>query len=378
MQGRRTRLKQKNKVLTFYMVIVAAHPIDPRSNTGLNSQTVHGSSSVYPLEGTASMGQTALAPSISIDGFSLMWDELDSFDILPIIKQLLLVEFDFTKSTSMTIGVRWDYVYRGSLGALYMYRHTPTGLRYRLSIPGKVCTSIPLRLVLRFFEVVSGLNDELDCSRIDICVDDFTKKLTFDNITTALKQKNYSGFRTKQGIQNYDALNGWTVYLGSRQSEHMVRIYNKSAESMGRIDAIRWESEYKGKKANSIFKSLSKAIDIESSVKLLKGYVLGKVNFIDRFDKNLERCDLLDWWREFVEYLGYERCQVLCEKVVTSIESKVKWINKQVEKALALVSRAFGSERFQVFIDECVNSGSDRLRRFDELLLVEYMNGQNM
>jgi DNA relaxase NicK len=257
-----------------------------------------------------------------------------------------------------------------------MCRHTPTGLRYRLAIPGKVCASVPLNLLLRFFEVVNDLNDEVVCSRIDICVDDFTKRLTFDHLSAALKDKNYSGFRTCQGIQNYDDANGWTIYLGSRQSEHMVRIYNKSAESLGRVDSIRWESEYKGEKANAIFKSLARAVTLDSSVKLLKGYVLGKVQFIDRSDKNLERCNMLDWWLEFVMYLGYERCQVLCEKPVTSIESKVIWIKKQVEKALALVSRAYGSERFQVFVDECVASGGDRLRRFDELLLIEYLNGQ--
>lgn len=341
------------------------------SNTGLNSPTTP------PPFSCPSIGQvTPPLPALSIDGFSLLWDEVESFDILPLIKNLLGVEFDFTKSISMTVGVRWDYVYRGSLGALYMCRLTPDGFRYRLSIPGKVCSSVPLRLSLRFFEVVYSQNPDIICSRIDICIDDFSKKLTFENIAQALKEKNHSGFRTCQAINNYDSLNGWTIYLGSRQSEHMVRVYNKSAESLGRVNSIRWESEYKGEKSNAIFKSLALSLTPEHSIKLLKGYVLGKINFIHHIDKTLERCKMLDWWAEFVAYLNFERVQVLVDKVVTSIESKMNWFGKQVEKSLALISRALGSEGFQTFIDESLVSGTDRLRKYDEILLIEYLNSK--
>ena len=349
----------------------------PHSNTGLKSQLSTNltldRTKTEPIPIPIIPSET---PALSIDGFTLMWDEDENFAPLVIIKQMLLVEFDFTKSTGMTIGVKWDHVFRGSLGALYMYRITPNGIRYRLSIPGKVCSSVPLDMVLRFFEIIHQLNPNVVCSRVDICLDDFTKRLNFEQLSESLKSGDYSGFRTSHGIQNYDASNGWTVYLGSRQSEHMVRIYNKSAESRGRIDSVRWESEYKGEKANAIFKSLSIATTLQSSVKLLKGYVLGKIHFIDRTDKNLSRCEKLDWWSEFLDYLSFEPCQILLVKVVTSIESKICWIGKQVEKSLALISRAFGTDKFQNFIDASIESGTSRFKKFDDILLIEYLNAR--
>lgn len=340
----------------------------PDSNTGLKSHS-------YP---SSELPFSPDTPILSIDSLTLIWDFLPDFDILPLVKKILQVEFDFTSSHPMRVGVIWDNCYRGSMGCLYMFRATELGVRYRLAISGKACASVPIELFLRFIEMVYSSNPAVECSRIDICLDDYKKHLTYDNLCAALdpKVKNYSGFHSGRSVRNYDDSDGWTVYLGSRESEHFVRVYNKSAESKGRIDAVRWESEFKGDKADLICRSLASSSTVADSLKKLQGYLFGNFNFIHKVDRNLERCDKLKWWSEFLNWVGFGRCNILVVKPVTSIESRVLWIKKQVEKSLALLSRAFGLDDFQLFMDECLASGSRRLRRLDDLLVLEYLNSQ--
>ena len=336
----------------------------PCSNTGL----------VSPLN--TPLPFSVDTPVLSVDNLSLMWYKRDDFDILPMVRDLLLVDFDFTTSHSIKIGVVWENCYRGSMGCLYMFRQTDKGVRCRLSISGKACSSVPLDLLLRFLEVVGHANADLVCSRIDVCLDDYGKRLTFDNLCAALDAGNMSGFRKGDSVKNHDRSGGWTVYLGSRQSEHFVRIYNKSAESKKRIDAVRWESEFKGGKADSIFRKLVSCKTVVASLANLEMLIFGDFDFIHKVDRNIERCDRLDWWDEFLLWVGFGRCKILTNKPVTSIESRVLWIKKQVEKSLALLSCALGLDDFQSFVDERVASGLRRLTRFDNLMLLEYLNSR--
>lgn len=342
----------------------------PASNTGLNSQ----GPSPLTFELQEKPANPDKSPSLSADSLTLLWDELEGFDILPLVKELLLVEFDFTKSRTQKIGVVWDYVFTGTYNCLFMYRRTPNGLRYRLCITGKACASVSLDLLLRFIECARSQNPEITCSRIDICLDDFSRRLTFDKLCNALESGQYSGFSSSHVVRNFDGSGGWTVYLGSRESQHFARIYNKEAESKGLIKSTRFESEFKGDKANSIFVALSQAPCLGSAIRLMRGYIFGNFNFIERKDKNLERCSMLDWWAEFVEYTGFERLRLLIEKPVPTVERRVKWIHKQVEKTMALLCRAFGRKRFAKFVNECVKSGSERLKRIDDLLIIEYLH----
>lgn len=55
---------------------------------------------------------------------------------------------------------------------------------------------------------------------------------------------------------------GNTLYLGSRKSERMIRVYNKEKESEGRYPAsVRIEVEFKGEQARSVYAELARAAD---------------------------------------------------------------------------------------------------------------------
>ena len=346
----------------------------PCSNTGLDSPP-----SPLVLVNTT-IPFDCDTPVLGIDALTLLWYECEGFDILPFIRDLLDVQFDFTSSFPQKIGVLWDKCFRGSFGCKYMCRAVVDDsghfarIRYRLTLSGQACSRVPLESLIRFMEVVFANNPKVECSRIDIRLDDYSKRLTFDNLCAALDSKNYSGFLHGTAIKNYDGSDGWTVNLGSRESDHFVRAYNKLAESKGRINAHRWESEFKNGKADYIFHQLASQKDIVSATACLELYIFGNFDFIYKDDKNLERCDRLGWWEDFLTWLGFGRGKIIVEKVKSTIESRIVWIKKQVEKSLALLSRAFGLDDFETFIGDCVASGSRRLRKFDDILLLEYLD----
>jgi DNA relaxase NicK len=335
--------------------------VDPVSNTGLNSQVAF----TRPL----SLDRD---PTFGIDALVLLWDEIN-VDVLGLLYDTLGVQFDLTKSYPMVVGVKWESVFRTVKGSLYMIRPTENGNRYRLALSGKECSSIPLDLMCRFCEIIKSQIVSIECSRIDVRLDDFRRTLTRDKICAALEAGSYSGFQKWQLINNGGREKGWTINLGSRQSSAFTRIYDKFWESKGEIPSIRIETEYKNEKAQSIFDCVSSARTVIESQRYLHGLVLGKVNFIDRLDKNLERCSMLTWWAEFLGGIGFERCQVIVEKSKPSVEKTKNWIEKQVEKSLALLSRVFGEDSFSEYIKERVLCGSRRLNRMDELSMLEYL-----
>jgi len=334
-------------------------PVDsspsPPSNTGLDSHRDNYSG----LE-------------LGIDALTLLWS--GSFDVLSHTKSLLDVEFDFTKSMSRQIGVIWDRCYRGTLGCLYSERDTAMGVCYRLAISGSALSRLPAPLIHRYMQVCSAI-PEVRCSRIDLRVDDYGDRLRFDQIYDALVNLNYSGFKVATSIVNHGT-GGWTFNLGSRESEQYTRIYNKEVESNGKLKCRRLESEFKGKKAEQIFKSIASEDSCRADT--IGKWVVGKVNFIDVSDKNLERCFQVEWWEAFLEDLGCIGQIAVIKKTVSSIESKQEWIRRQVSKSISTIAKALGSQRFEVWFDEIISIGRDKMRRFEDILCAEYYVCQNL
>lgn len=89
-------------------------------------------------------------------------------------------------------------------------------------------------------------------TRVDISWDDYSKKFQprelmqywiSGQISTPARYAKCVASRQ----QGFD-----TFYLGKRGSDRMLRVYDKSGESDGEIDAIRWEFEYRRERAQAI------------------------------------------------------------------------------------------------------------------------------
>lgn len=89
---------------------------------------------------------------------------------------------------------------------------------------------------------------DLKFTRIDIAVD-----IKMSERILGLARKLKDGYKGKKEVKLIESLTGDTFYCGSRESDVMVRIYDKSSEygyELGRV--WRFEVEYKGARAESV------------------------------------------------------------------------------------------------------------------------------
>ena len=115
------------------------------------------------------------------------------------------------------------------------------------------------------------------CSRIDLALDVFDSCLSI----VALYEDLVQG-RALTRVLNYTLLkaqgDGTTLYVGSRSSEAMLRIYDKAKEQGVLDNWKRIELECKGDKANYVANTLAELPD-EEIVKQAKRFIVGIVTF---------------------------------------------------------------------------------------------------
>ena len=128
-----------------------------------------------------------------------------------------------------------------------------------------------------------------------------------------------------------------TVYVGSRQSGRMLRVYNGD-KMHGIGTGTRWELEHHGKDAER-FASLVAGSPPECMAATLIEAMRAHCDFVDRTNKGIhaERAPMLEWWAKLTA--GVERLVMRWPSPIHYIERKIAWLEKQVAPTLAL---AFG------------------------------------
>jgi len=136
---------------------------------------------------------------------------------------------------------------------------------------------------------------------------------------------------------------GDTLYVGSRTSDRMLRVYNKSVEQGSDLPIwTRVELEIKGELANLAAMSL---IDGKVSIQdLIVSFCDFRLLDATRTN-NRTRCS---WWASF---LGDCSRVVLLSKTALhdTLEKKLAWIQRSIAPTLALVSMIMGSTDWMKF-----------------------------
>jgi DNA relaxase NicK len=212
------------------------------------------------------------------------------------------------------------------------------------------------------------------CSRLDISVDDYKKELQYRDIEQALVDGNYTGVRAGKVTVNYGGkFQGFTVNLGSRDSEKYIRFYDKFAESHGRLDCYRWEVEYKGDLSDKLFRLLlSFPFDQLLYQQALVNYAVSCVDFVEKNDKNVDRNTRLGWWDAWLSRVQTHCYKVRTTRTKTAISGKKDWIARNVSKALLMVQRSIGVERLEHFLLQIMAEAASRITSMDELIMADY------
>lgn len=149
---------------------------------------------------------------------------------------------------------------------------------------------------------------------------------------------------------------GWTIYLGAREGEAMVRIYDKAAQLGLSEQLVRFEFETKGEFAHALA-----AEYWQEGAAAVVGQINRRMRFAipDPGDSNKRRWLPCTWW---VELLGtVDQGRALCpgEKVQATIGQMRQFVERQAAPALAAVVAADGG---RAWLDQLVVKGRDRWR----------------
>jgi hypothetical protein len=193
-------------------------------------------------------------------------------------------------------------------------------------------------------------------SRIDIAIDDYSFNIIpYNQCRQSVLDGNFKGFRKSNERADLTPKNPdrpeSTLYLGSRKSPEMTRIYNHKGK------CLRFEKELKSNKAAHVFYSIALFQgSINALSKFLGQHAIGSVDFVNRTrpdgekETNLNRCDRLDFWQQFIDIVG-EGMKIDVPRPARTLERTKNWLNKQVSGTLFAFYEAYGKAKFRDFLE---------------------------
>lgn len=174
-------------------------------------------------------------------------------------------------------------------------------------------------------------------TRLDLAIDDKVNPyFMLPELQSILEERRFvSKFRSWRLVKDSTTsgeLVGATLYLGSRQSDIMLRIYDKQLEQIakgiegaGGIPWIRWELELKNEYANIVLTDMLNGVDVGS---LCFGILSTYLRIIVLDNSNKSRCSMDEKWREFLGEIS--KVQLFVMQAPPTLADKQEWVLKQV------------------------------------------------
>ena len=258
------------------------------------------------------------------------------------------------------------------------------GFRYEwaLTLSGQPLEKMGSLKTLQLIQWLWETFPDMNFTRLDFSLDDFTQSLDAVNITNAIAQGSYRGFKRKQiilsdsGIDSQKdsgiAFDGFTANLGSRESDTYVRIYDTTVKHG--YQAMRIEREVKGDTVKGLAILLKQKIHDSrwiikgTNTELQEKFVLemahwiasiavGSFDFIDRSNVYgngcLKQCPLLDWWEKFK--MQFDKIEIPLIRVKPSLQRTWLWLGRQVKGTIANLIEGLGITGFYDAIELIVS-----------------------
>lgn len=201
-------------------------------------------------------------------------------------------------------------------------------------------------LLLDLLDALSGI---ASFTRIDLVIDDIgCNYYSCDDIIRLIEnQQLVSKFKKYENMSsrslNDGTKQGQTIYLGSRQSEIMLRIYDKQLEFFSKHKAdcpyewVRWEMELKKDRANQAVKLL---LETHSLSAVCMGILNHYLRFIIHDNPVKSRCSNDPTWDCFINDM--DKLSLYVPDDPKTIEDTKRWLNKYIGASLSAVIEADG------------------------------------
>ena len=220
-----------------------------------------------------------------------------------------------------------------------------------------------LRSVLTWVFVRGG-----HLTRMDVALDDRAALVSIAQIKQAVEAgqavTRSQKFQVLAGSSLRDgASTGDTLYFGSRESQTMLRVYDKRLDltQKGRAEAqaygVRWELELRNDRAQACGKALL-TLPPEDWREFLVGVLRSYVDFretthhAEPWEKY--RAPLLAWWTALTD--GFTRCRLVVGKVQQTLDEVCQWLGQSISAMLALAY----CRRGEPFLRELIYAGSQK------------------
>ena len=186
------------------------------------------------------------------------------------------------------------------------------------------------------FERISAIGK---MTRLDLAIDN-VDDLYYDvsELSEILKYKERYVSKFRSGYETKSFMDGGhTVYMGKRESDVMLRVYDKKMEQNNKhknkdIDYpwVRWELEIKGKKAQKVCDYIAEGKNI---TELCFGTLSNYLRIIVPDNENKSRCTTDAKWEDFLQ--GVEKVSLSVPTVKKTLDEKMTWFSKQCAPTLA-------------------------------------------
>lgn len=198
----------------------------------------------------------------------------------------------------------YEALYFGPEG-VRLYAYPNTGKHCHLEITGRVIDMYGNKTSIDYLTSLYKQNFESKCKRIDIAFDHvpFTPQDCYD----AWQRDDVIAKCHKNSWDWRENTEGKTLYIGSKQSERFIRIYDRRGPT-------RLEMVFKDKWSENFAKVITEISDnqwIEQCI----GYLSDYVNFVDNQTKNQKNTpyEFISWWKDFLN--GVDKTTLKIDRV---------------------------------------------------------------
>lgn len=218
-------------------------------------------------------------------------------------------------------------------------------------------------------------------TRLDLAVDDmganyYTLSELHDIFSSGAFSSRFRSWKELVNHRNFNII-GHTIYLGSRTSSIMLRIYDKQLEQNEKIVPsggtpietpwVRWELELKKERAQDAVALIVQGLGISD---LTMGLLSNYLRLIDYDNVRKTRCASTEKWDSFIGEIG--KLKLYHPEPQKTLDSTRKWLLRQVAPSLAAVVLA--EERLAIdgsveYLQDLVENGTFRLRKYQRELI---------
>jgi DNA relaxase NicK len=214
--------------------------------------------------------------------------------------------------------------------------------------------------------------------RIDNALDDRKGVVSVEQVEQAVQagqavKRSKKWRKIVEGDDDRGLTTGHTLYLGSRQSNTLIRIYDKALEQRSKgvelsTPWVRWEVELKEERAHACGLALATMGET-----FYRQFVVGVLrSAVDFRDTNREAepkerwaAAVLPWWQELTE--GFAKARLLVQQTRKKLEDVKQWAARSLAPMLAVLEAAPGAGR--EWLELVIASGKHRWKgRHYELL----------